>query len=184
MDTFELVITLLSFIYALALAHLLQGATDLLFARKRVRFSLAHALWALLALLAMFGNWLSLFSLRDVDWTVQLIILEFLLAIIVYFACSLLIPPKAEEGPIDLVAFVRIDGWLFKAPYVPLVGLVLAVQFSFAQYRAEAENVGALIEALVMLGLVAVSIWRRERWVQIVTPAILIAAALPELAVG
>lgn len=184
MDTFDLVITLLSFIYAMAIAQLLQGVTDLLLARKRVRFSLAYVLWALLALLIMFGNWLALFVLRTTEWSVQLILLEFLLAATIYFSCSLLVLPKSEDGSIDLVAFVRGNGWLFKAPYYPMVALVLAIQLSFTEYRGGLTNPLAYAEILLTPVLVGISIWRSERWIQIAAPALLIAYFATQLWIG
>lgn len=176
MDTFELVITLLSFIYALAVAHLLQGVTDLLLARKRVRVSLAHALWALMALLNLFGNWLALFDLRDAAWSTGLIVLQFLMAATLYFTCSLLTPPRSEaNGRIDLDAFDREQGWLYKAPYLPLIALVIAVQYAFPQYR-DHGGISDLASDAFLIGMavvIALCMWRRERWLQIAAPALL-----------
>jgi hypothetical protein len=44
---FEHVTILLSFVYAVALTHLLSSATELLIAGKRVRFSGLYAVWVL-----------------------------------------------------------------------------------------------------------------------------------------
>jgi len=79
---FEHVTILLSFVYALALTHLLSSATELLVARKQVRFSGLYAAWFLTALLVVLINWLSLWGLVAVKrWTIAEVMLQFLTAV-------------------------------------------------------------------------------------------------------
>jgi hypothetical protein len=64
---FEHVTVLLSFIYVIALTHLLSSTTGLILARDRVRFSPLLALWMILALGILFNNWLAIWALRSVQ---------------------------------------------------------------------------------------------------------------------
>ena len=56
----EQVTLLLSFIYVIALTHLLSSTTDLVIARDRVRFSPLLALWMFISFVALISNWLSI----------------------------------------------------------------------------------------------------------------------------
>jgi hypothetical protein len=64
---FEHVALLLSFIYVIALTHLLSSTTSLILARDRVRFSPLLALWMVLARGMLFNNWLAIGMLRSVE---------------------------------------------------------------------------------------------------------------------
>jgi hypothetical protein len=66
MSAFEHVTALLSFVYALALTHLLARIAELVVARDRVRFSGLLALGMANAILMVFANWLSIWDLRSV----------------------------------------------------------------------------------------------------------------------
>ncbi len=67
---FEHVTLLLSFVYALALTHLLSSATELVIAGKRVRFSGLYTLWAINAAVLLMTNWTAIYALTAVNrWT-------------------------------------------------------------------------------------------------------------------
>ena len=57
---FEHVTILLSFVYAIALTHLLSTTTELVLAGKRVRFSALYAAWMFNAILLLLNNWIAL----------------------------------------------------------------------------------------------------------------------------
>ena len=69
MNAVELVCALLSFVYALALTHLLQSASELWVARDRLRFSYSLAAWTVLSVLMLANNWLSLIPLARASGT-------------------------------------------------------------------------------------------------------------------
>lgn len=96
---FEQVTVLLSFVYAIALTHLLSSANELVLEHHRVRFSGLYVLWMANALLILIVNWLSFWGLHTIKiWTVSQVLLQFSLAIVQYFTCSLLlIRPKSAE---------------------------------------------------------------------------------------
>jgi hypothetical protein len=64
MGAFDHVLVLLSFVYALALTHLLSRIGALLLQRQRVHFSGLLAVCMTVAILMVFANWLSLWDLR------------------------------------------------------------------------------------------------------------------------
>src|SRR5947209_569664 len=82
MSAFEHVTALLSFVYALALTHLLARIAELIIARERVKFSGLLALGMVNAVLMVFVNWLSLWDLRSVtNWDLASIAIQFLFAV-------------------------------------------------------------------------------------------------------
>ena len=62
MQAFDYVITLMSFVYALAIAHVLATAGDIIGAWSRVRFSWLNAAWMLFELLAILAWWIGLWG--------------------------------------------------------------------------------------------------------------------------
>src|SRR6267154_2381600 len=106
MSAFEHVTALLSFVYALALTHLLARIAELVVARDRVRFSGLLAVGMANAVLLVFANWLSIWDLRSVKtWDLGTITVQFLFAVAVYFTCVLVGPKTPDEDSIDLEDF-------------------------------------------------------------------------------
>jgi hypothetical protein len=102
---FEHVTILLSFVYAIALTHLLSTATELVLARDRVRFSGLHALWLANALLVLVVNWLAFWDLNIIKhWTVGEVLIVLAVGIIQYFTCSTLSIRVPEDGPVNVPA--------------------------------------------------------------------------------
>jgi hypothetical protein len=64
MRAFDFVMTLYSFVYALAVAQILSTVGDMIRAGKRLLFSWLNAAWMLNVLLAIVAWWLSLWDLR------------------------------------------------------------------------------------------------------------------------
>src|SRR6185312_7362223 len=103
MTPFEHVTALFSFVFALALTHLLARIAELIVARDRVKFSGLLALGMINAVLVVFANWLSLWDLHVIaSWNLASITVQFLFAINVFLICVLVGPKAHDEGPIDL----------------------------------------------------------------------------------
>jgi hypothetical protein len=103
---FEHVILFLSFIYAIALTHLLSSATDLILSRDRVKASGLLIGWMVVALLMLVSNWLAAAALSSIKhWTTGEALLQFADAIVQYFTCSLVSIRTEAEGKIDMPAF-------------------------------------------------------------------------------
>src|SRR5665213_1780927 len=108
MGAFEHVLILLSFIYALALTHLLSRIVALYNARERVKVSGLLVLAMMNAVAAIFVNWLALWPLRGAKgWDIASIFAQFMFAILIFFMCALIAPEIGDKDSIDLEAFYR-----------------------------------------------------------------------------
>jgi hypothetical protein len=161
MSAFEHVTALLSFVYALALTHLLARIAELVVARERVKFSGLLALAMVNAVLMVFVNWLSIWDLRSVtSWDIASIAIQFLFAISVYVICALVGPKAPEEGAIDLEDFFwRQRPYFYGATVISLV-LALLANLDFLKTPNTAllvkENLGTLALMLpATLGLIS-----------------------------
>jgi hypothetical protein len=103
---FEHVTILLSFVFAIALTHLLSSTTELVWARDRVRFSELQALWMFNAALQLLINWLGFWYTNTIpNWNAVDVSINFTAALIQYFTCSLISMRPKDEGVIDMPAF-------------------------------------------------------------------------------
>jgi len=124
MTPFEFVVILLSILFSIAIAHMLQSVADLVRAGRRVRYSGLHALWMLTVFVDVLANWISVWELRTLQaWTAGYILLLVLAILAQYLACVLVSPAVAREGPVDLVAFHREQG----ARYLFAFGMLNAI---------------------------------------------------------
>jgi hypothetical protein len=131
MAAFEHVILLLSFIYALALTHLLARVGNLIVARARVLFSPLGCVAILNAGAIVYSNWLAIWDLRGMrEWGIVSVTTLFAFSVVVYFVCSVAAPEPGPEGPIDMEAFF----WRNRRPFYALILLcmVLAIVANFA----------------------------------------------------
>jgi hypothetical protein len=114
MGAFDHIVLLLSFVFALALTHLLSRVGALVLARKRVTFSGLQALVIVNAVVQVFLNWLTLWADRGVkNWDLLDITLLFVFALTNYFVCAAAAPEGGLEGPIDMQAFYWENRRLF-----------------------------------------------------------------------
>jgi len=125
-SAFEHVIVLLSFVYALALTHLLSNVAYLIRAGSRVRFSWIHAGWMLIALLTVVANWIGFWDMRSLaSWSVGTIMFTLAMAIANYLQAALVCAEVPETGPVDLVAFHAQQGHRYIGAYA--VSVVFAL---------------------------------------------------------
>jgi hypothetical protein len=168
---FEHVTILLSFVYAVALTHLLSSATELLIAGKRVRFSGIYALWALNALFVLLINWVSLWGLAALKhWTVAEVVIQFLSAVTQYFTCSTFrITEVHGDEAIDLPSLYQQ-----RRPLIFSAFLALIVIACFQNWRERTNTAGLGPTAwigedlsIIPMGLaVIVAGWARPNWLQ------------------
>jgi hypothetical protein len=134
---FEHVTLLLSFIYALAVTHLLASATELIIARERVKFSGLQAAWMAAALLGVFINWLQLWPLRAIShWTLTDVTLLMLTAVVQYFTCSLVSVRVEREGLVNMDAAFQRQRPTFLSAFGGL--LLLAAILNYAERNQSA----------------------------------------------
>jgi hypothetical protein len=167
MSAFEHVTALLSFVYALALTHLLARIAELIVARDRVRFSGLLALAMANAVLLVFANWLSIWDLHSVNsWDLLTITFQFLFAVSIYFLCVLAGPKAPSEGPIDLEEFFWRQRPYFYSAILACVLLALIANLAFLK----SANVSLFFQenaaTLPMLIPTVVALVSRVRWVQ------------------
>lgn len=127
---FENISILLSFVYAVALMHLLTSATELIWARERVRLSGLFTLWFLIGGLMLVSNWLNFGGLAGMKhWTTLEVMLQFVTAAVQYFTCSLISIRPKEEGAIDLAAFYEKQRAPLMVAYLFLGILAMVLNF-------------------------------------------------------
>jgi hypothetical protein len=149
MSAFEHVTALLSFVYALALTHLLARIAELIVARERVRFSGLLTLGMANAILLVFVNWLSLWDLRSVtNWDLASIAIQFLFAVSVYVICALVGPKMPDDGTIDLEDFFWRQRTYFYGAIIICLVLALLANLDFLKTPNTAlfvkENLGTI----------------------------------------
>ena len=132
MSAFEHVTALLSFVYALALTHLLARVAELIIARDRIKFSGLLALGMVNAVLLVFVNWLSLWDLRSVtSWDIGSVAIQFLFAVSVYVVCALVAPKVSDEGVLDLEDFFWRQRFYFYGAIIICLVLALLANIDF-----------------------------------------------------
>ncbi len=124
MGNVDVGVTLLSFIWALALTRLLECWRDLWVARQRVRTSASQLLWMAAILLISVLSWLPLGVLGDrLQGWVFVTMLAY--AIGIYFAAAMVSPKVPDAGPLDLAEYETREGGAYKATVVVLMLLSL-----------------------------------------------------------
>jgi hypothetical protein len=168
MSAFEHVTALLSFVYALALTHLLARVAELIVARDRVKFSGLLALGMVNAVLLVFVNWLSLWDLRSVtNWDLASIAIQFLFAVSVYVICALIGPKVPDEDALDLEDFFRRQRTYFYGAIIVCLVLALLANLDFLKTPNAVllvkENLGT-IALLIPSTLGLISRNRTAQW--------------------
>ncbi|MEY2545724.1 MAG: hypothetical protein QOG48_841 [Verrucomicrobiota bacterium] len=167
MTAFEHVTTLLSFVYALALTHLLARIAELVVARERVRFSGLLALGMLNAVLLVFTNWLSIWDLRSIkSWDIVSISVQFLFAVALYFLCVVLGPKTPDEGVIDLEDFYWRQRRYIYGALLAIAILSLIANIAFLKSANASLFLKENAVVLPMLVPVVLALISRARWAQ------------------
>jgi hypothetical protein len=158
---FGQVTTLLSFVYALALSHILTSSTELVWARDRLRFSARQALWMLSAVISTTNNWISLAAFSGaVHWNTATIAEFFGSAVVQYYSCSLISMRAPEGGDADMVAFFEKQRRPFFIAFAALSGIiVLEDWFRHTWNSVTSINLG-------FIAVLAVAGWARPIWLQ------------------
>lgn len=133
-------------ILGLAITQMLGTAAALVRHAGRVRFSVTQSIWMFNVTLAAFGNWLSLWQLRDVPvWGPAQLLFAIGLVVAQFIACALVCPDLPETGEIDMVAFHERERGRYLTAYLALALVAIAGNFFFA-------------------GTADVSRWAQENW--------------------
>lgn len=167
---FEQVTILLSFVYAIALTHLLSSAHELVLERRRVRFSWLYALWLVNALLILIENWLAFWGLHLLkQWTVGQILLQLSLAIVQYFTCSLLMIRPKDAGTIDMVTIFEERRSTVACAFFAMWFLAMAMNFVDRDLFFKPQTSAWLwadVELFSASVFIALAGWARPLWLQ------------------
>jgi hypothetical protein len=167
---FEHVIVLLSFVFALALTHVLSSATELIAARDRLRFSGRLALWMANAVIGLLVNWLGFWGLSAVKrWTVGEITLQFSAAVIEYFTCSLVSMRPAAGERVDMTVFFERQRRPIMLAFLALMVVSMVQNYVDRDHSAGLASTDWIVENLIIapMGLLVVLAgWARPLWLQ------------------
>jgi hypothetical protein len=167
---FQHVTVLFSFVFAIALTHLLSCASKLILARDRVRFSGLHALWMLNALMLLLINWLSLWLLEAVKhWSVGEIMVQLGWAIPQYFTCSLISMPVGNEEGIDMRVFYERQRPVLFSAFAVTYAMSMVANFADRNNLEgwkPGDWIGADLLVLPILIAALVAGWAKPRWLQ------------------
>ena len=173
MAAFEFIIVFLSFAYALAFSHVMFAAARMIRHRRKLIFSWPHALWMANAVMLLFSNWISLYDFRSMEvMSLGTILTLFAFVTTLYFTCAL-VTPDFEDDDYDMVAFHQRE-------YRAYVGAILALDVMSFLANLQASDSGnsawgaqnAIVYA--MLPTAILPLLTRNRWVQLLCPAVLL----------
>jgi hypothetical protein len=165
MGAFDHVLVLLSFVYALALTHLLSRVGALALARDRVRYSGLLVICAINAILFVFANWLSLWDLRGMHgWDLFSVVSQFLFAIAIYFVCAFAAPEAAGDTAIDMEAFYWRNHRLYYAAVMVclLLSLIINAEFLKTPNAALFLEENAMVLPMIVFGVLPLVV--RAHW--------------------
>lgn len=167
MHAFDFVLLLFSFVFALALTHLLSRVGTLLLARKRTRFSALQTAVIVNAVVLLYVNWLALWYLHGIkDWDIASITVFFAFALSTFFFCAAAAPEVPAEGQVDLEAFYWDNYRLFYGFIFLQTVLAMLTNFVFLKTSDPSlfwkTNLGTLPFFLPVILAVFVS----RRWAQ------------------
>lgn len=179
MGPFEFIILFLSFIYTLALTHLLFAATRMIRHRRDVVLSWPHSLWMITALANLVANWLSQWDFRDMQsLSLGTIAAALVFAITNYFVCALVSPDFESGETYDMREFHQQEGRTYISAVLALVICALVENFAAGealgvQNWADQNWVVAL---MIIPPVVALTV--KRTWAQVASPIAFIATAI------
>lgn len=179
MGPFEFIILFFSFIYTLALTHLLFAWTRMIRHRRELVFSWPHFLWMLVAMGNLAVNWISQWDFRsERSLSLGTIASGFIFVVINYFVCALVSPDFEGGETYDMERFHACEGRTYMAATLVLV-LVSIVENFLAGVELNSQN-WASQNNLVITFLVpaALPLLVKARWMQIAAPAVLLAETI------
>jgi hypothetical protein len=185
MSAFEHVMSLISFVFALAIAHLLTCAIAIFRARARVLFSFTHAVWMVVSLLQVTVWWLAFWDFRLMkSWDVGYVAFTLAAGILVYVYTGLVCPEVPTEGMLDLESYHRAHGREYISVYLALgiVGFAYGTVYGYFYNVPEQTAQNAVIIPMTLIALAALIF--RNRSIQMVFAAAMLALYPTYLYVG
>jgi hypothetical protein len=165
---FEQIDVFMSFVFALAMTHILSTATKLILARDRVIFSGPFAVWMFNAVVLLLTNWLALGNFREVThWTLGSVMTLFVIALTLYLISATMAIKVRESGPVDMPAFFAGNRLvIFGAWAIGRLGVMVANYVFRGLTPVGAAWIKADATLLVGLAAIAVAAFAKPKWLQ------------------
>ena len=165
MGAFEHVMTLVSFVLALQITHLLITVVEIVRAGERVRLSWIHAGWMAVGLMNAVGWWIGLWDYHGIaEWPIGSVFYNLTAVLVGFLSVAFMCPKVPEEKPLDLWEFHLAH----RKQYIGLVmvSTMLAVgeEFYYGNvYGVAAQNLQAFISLAFLpfelAGFLSPNIW-------------------------
>ena len=183
MNQTEIAATLLSFVYVLALTHILQCFRDLWIDRERVKIAASQLMWMVSLMLLGIETWFPAATADVGEITGWRLGARLLFSMGIYFACAFVSPPVPEEGVVDLQTYENRNGIGYKLTFL-FLGAV-AVPLNYDNHSHGGTIRSDLTAFMLTQWFLAVttlatglSIWRHEPRIRTVCAAIVLGVHL------
>ena len=144
MHAFDYLVTLFSFVFAMAIAHVLATVGDMVVASRRLSFSWFNAGWILTVLLAVIAWWLGIWDLRKQQTCpTDTIAFFFCAACGLYVIARIVCPRIPLEGPVDLREFHRCEGPKYMIGYGAFAIFTVATNTYFGMVNGATSSAGS-----------------------------------------
>lgn len=175
MHPFDFILLFFSFIYTVALTHILFAATRMIRHRRELVFSWPHALWMASAFLFLSVNWLSLWDLRGVAaFSLEVIVSNFVLVVLQYFLSALVAPDFEGGDGYDLREFHLRERRTYLGAFIALMVVGVLVNFEAAMRYGLASWGQQNLIAIPALAAGLAAFFIDRRWVQIAAPLVMV----------
>ncbi|MCB0663371.1 MAG: hypothetical protein KDC24_11570 [Saprospiraceae bacterium] len=168
MNAFEIVLTLLTMVTSLALAHLLNGFVIVLRHAKQVQFSMLHGIWSWIALAVLIGNWASFWQMRNVEtWPSVTVLLLLAAATVQYLFCAFVTPEMEQEGKLNLKDFHAHSHRLYILAFIMLLFISLLLNLVLGGMKMYENWWHDSILTIVAMLQSSIAIFVNNFWVQL-----------------
>jgi len=173
MSLFEYVIVLISVVLSFGIVRILEGHALLLRHDQPVKWSPTYLLWLVLIFGIHVDLWASLWMIKDTPtWTLPSLLLVLLAAMSLFYAAAFSAVAPEPGKPIDLWAFHLANHRRYCAAFTAYLALGAALNMTLLSGHFDLATATATGPGLA-LGLAATFV--PNRWVQMVTPVLLLA---------
>ena len=165
MRAFDFVMTLYSFVYALAVAQILATVGDMIRAGARLRFSWLNAGWMLNVLLAIVAWWLSLGTSEPRrSRPMPTVLVFFVVAYVLYVLARMVSAPIPTDGPVDLQRYHMEEGRKYAALFAVECALTVGTVFLYG--AGTKDWLGTNWATLPTFAAAIAAATTNNRWVQ------------------
>ena len=181
MAAYEHISVLISFFVSLGFAHVLIGAAGLVQSPARVRISVPHALWVLVAVSCLLDTWLGLFEHRThADWDIPTVLLLIGQATVAYLLAALVMPASfILDGIMELHEFHTAHRRSYILAFMGFIVIDVAVAAVLNPDIGDpVESIALAIAFVLFLAPALLALLSRQRWAQVTGPAIIVVLAV------